>query len=121
MADSTPPKASNVPPPSTIPGHYSGTNKIPNFKELAEKLDIGKKNRDANLDKPKPSKNAEPQPGITHTASELRAEKGQTVVTDPVTGNQVVIENSTKKGINQSDNPKVCCCSATISLTLTLM
>lgn len=80
-------------------GHYSGANPVPTVKKFVESLDVGKKDRDKKLD----AGNNEPQP---HEAK-LPPKKGQKTVTDPVTHNEVVIENAKKNMIKEVDNPKL--------------
>jgi hypothetical protein len=103
-----------APPPvqASGKGHYSGANPIPTIQEFVQKLDVGKKDRDAKIDnktagRPSTGNEAAPEQGIGRTKTELSAEKGQKIVTDPVTGNEVVIENSKKEGLDEADNPKV--------------
>ncbi|XXG97691.1 hypothetical protein Hte_003998 [Hypoxylon texense] len=73
-------------------GHYSGLNRIPNIKEFVAGLDRDKKERDARIDS---QLKANKQNGdITEHKNEEQAYKGRgRVVTDPVTGNQVTIDD----------------------------
>ncbi|KAF2664191.1 hypothetical protein BT63DRAFT_429713 [Microthyrium microscopicum] len=89
-------------------GHYSGANKIPNIKEFMEKLDISKKDRDQKIDSGnsgRPTTAEDAQKPKSNT--ELKAGKGQSAVTDPVTGGQVVIENAHKDMVNEVNNPNL--------------
>lgn len=74
-------------------GHYSGRNRIPNIKEFAASLDRDKKERDAQIDaQRKPNKK-------NGDIEEHEAENGHLaghgrVVTDPVTGKEVQIDDA---------------------------
>jgi hypothetical protein len=92
-------------------GFYSGANPIPTAHEFIEKFDIGKKQRDEELEKrqqqPQQPETTDAAPQAQAPAEPLKAGKGQKIVTDPVTGSEVVIENATKGGFRDADNPKV--------------
>jgi hypothetical protein len=82
-------------------GHYSGANPVPTIKEFMEKLDVTKKDRDKNIDDeavPPKERTQEPK---------LKVGKGQKVVTDPVTGAEVGIENSKRSMVKEVDDPKL--------------
>ncbi|WPH03183.1 meiotically up-regulated protein [Acrodontium crateriforme] len=85
-------------------GHYSGRNKIPTVNELLAKLDKDKKERDRQIDE---QRNSSPQTneGVKDHVNEVKAKAGQKSVTDPVTGNQVIIEDVNKEMMNQVENP----------------
>ncbi|KAI1381507.1 hypothetical protein F4677DRAFT_403181 [Hypoxylon crocopeplum] len=73
-------------------GHYSGRNRIPNIKEFVAGLDRDKKERDAKIDSE--LKGNKKNKGITEHVNDPEAYKGRgRVVTDPVTGNQVTIDD----------------------------
>ncbi|KAI1179559.1 C2 domain-containing protein [Nemania sp. FL0916] len=85
-------------------GHYSGNNRIPNIKEFAAALDRDKKERDAKIDaelkgnrKNKDIKEHKPENGYL-------AGHGR-VVTDPVTGKEVQIEDVKLDSKNAVENP----------------
>jgi hypothetical protein len=80
-------------------GHYSGANPVPTVKKFMESLDVGKKDRDKKVD----AGSNDPQP---HQAKPT-PKKGQKTVTDPVTQNQVVIEDAKRDMVNEVDNPKL--------------
>ena len=84
-------------------GHYSGANPVPTVKQFVEKLDIGKKDRDKKVDGSLNGSKDSPTPH----ENKLTPKKGQKTVTDPVTGNEVVIENATKNMVHEVDNPTV--------------
>ncbi len=68
--------------------HYSGTNRIPNIKQLMESLDKDKKQRDAEIDARLKSGAQTGKLGgesTNHAAQQVRG-KNRRVVTDPVTG-----------------------------------
>ena len=81
-------------------GHYSGANPVPTIKQFVEKLDVRKKDRDDQID------SDSKRPG-EHKESKLQAKKGQTVVTDPVTGGEVAIETAKKSMVDGVHNPTV--------------
>lgn len=84
---------------------WSGTNKIPNIKEFVAKLDKDKAARDQAL-----ANNGEHSQAASHEVTPHKNEKtkaeGETV-TDPVTGNKVVIANVGKEYMERADNPTV--------------
>jgi hypothetical protein len=84
-------------------GHYSGANPIPTVKQFVEKLDIGKKDRDKKIDSQRDASHATAKPH----ENKLTPKKNQKTVTDPVTGNEVVIENATKDMVKEVENPTV--------------
>src|ERR1700753_2047435 len=111
VQDSKPaPKPAPKPTPAPARGPYSGANPIPTVQEFIERLDIGKKERDEEIDKEetvkKPAAKQE-TPEAVAPSQPLQAGKGQKVVTDPVTGNEVVIENAQKSMAKEVNDPKV--------------
>ncbi|KAI0376163.1 hypothetical protein F5Y04DRAFT_286201 [Hypomontagnella monticulosa] len=73
-------------------GHYSGKNRVPNIKEFVASLDRDKKERDAKIDSELKAnrKNGD----IIEHKNELEKYKGKgRVVTDPVTGKEVTIDD----------------------------
>lgn len=88
-------------------GHYSGLNRIPNIKEFAASLDRDKKERDAKIDADlRANKNnkeiTQHQGESTHLAGYGR------VVTDPVTGKEVQIDDVNTDFAKAVENPTVC-------------
>ncbi|KAI0389202.1 C2 domain-containing protein [Xylariaceae sp. FL0594] len=87
-----------------VKGHYSGRNRIPNIKEFAASLDRDKRNRDARID-------AELQANRQNgEIEEHRPEKGHLpghgrVVTDPVTGKEVQIDDEKLNPKDAVHNP----------------
>ncbi|KAI0602224.1 hypothetical protein F4775DRAFT_536116 [Biscogniauxia sp. FL1348] len=72
-------------------GHYSGINRIPNIKEFAASLDRDKRERDAKIDA---EQNTNKNKGVKEHVNQNNTGKGHgRVVTDPVTGNQVEIDD----------------------------
>lgn len=85
-------------------GHYSGKNKIPTVNQLLDRLDRDKKDRDRAIEdaKKRPKQNGD---DVQAHVNEERTAKGQKTVTDPVTGNQVTIEDVNKEMLESSRNP----------------
>ncbi|KAI0193592.1 hypothetical protein EV127DRAFT_384606 [Xylaria flabelliformis] len=84
-------------------GHYSGLNRIPNIKEFAASLDRDKKERDAKIDAG--SKNNKNDGGIKeHENGNYLAGHGR-VVTDPVTGKEVQIDDEKLDFKKAVENP----------------
>ncbi|KAI1325922.1 C2 domain-containing protein [Xylariaceae sp. FL0255] len=83
---------------------YSGLNRIPNIKEFTEALDRDKKKRDAEIDAQ--AKANKKNAGVKDHApdSKILAGHGR-VVTDPVTGAQVQIDDVDKDFVKAVDNP----------------
>ena len=84
---------------------WSGTNRIPNIKEFVSNLDKDKAQRDQEIDQ-KNQPASQQQTGVTAHRNEARSTGGKTV-TDPVTGKQVVIEDVSKRYMDNVDNPMV--------------
>lgn len=82
---------------------YSGTNRIPNIKEFVERLDRDKATRDQDIDAHGTQQSSDVQP---HKNETPKKQDGKTV-TDPVTGNQVVIADVGKQYMERADNPQV--------------
>ncbi|KAI1364973.1 hypothetical protein F5Y08DRAFT_305513 [Xylaria arbuscula] len=85
-------------------GHYSGLNRIPNIKEFAASLDRDKKERDAKIDADlKANKNSK---DITrHQAENGHLAGHGRVVTDPVTGKEVQIDDVNTDFQKAVENP----------------
>jgi hypothetical protein len=86
-------------PSSSGRSHYSGANPIPTVKEFIDKLDVGKKDRDEKIENGEIKPASSPKP--------LTPGKNQKTVTDPVTGNDVVIEDAIKDRVSQVNDPTV--------------
>ncbi|KAJ9608646.1 hypothetical protein H2200_006417 [Cladophialophora chaetospira] len=80
---------------------WSGANRIPNIKEFVDRLDKDKSSRDQQLDS-QAQHSSEVQPHM----NEKPKKEGKTV-TDPVTGNQVVIADVGKEYMARADNPQL--------------
>ncbi|KIH93494.1 hypothetical protein SPBR_04042 [Sporothrix brasiliensis 5110] len=86
--------------------HYSGANRIPNIKQFMDNLDQEKKQRDAQIDA-RLQKQQPGQPGgetVDHTANDVSG-KRRRVVTDPVTGREVEIDDMDGKLLKSIQNP----------------
>lgn len=92
-------------------GHYSAANPVPTINKFIANLDKEKKERDKEIDKiSKEKKRAQKagQDGDVQPHQETtRVKANQKEVTDPVTGNQVVIEDVNKDMVKQVENPVV--------------
>ncbi|EXJ89462.1 hypothetical protein A1O3_02529 [Capronia epimyces CBS 606.96] len=84
---------------------WSGTNKIPNIKEFVTLLDKDKAQRDRELDS-SPNQQAARSNEATPHKNEKQKTSGKTV-TDPVTGNKVLIANVGKEYMTRADNPQL--------------
>lgn len=88
------------------PGHYSGFNRIPNIKEFAASLDRDKKERDAKIDAEQKAQRK--KGGIRDHVNEPQKKKGRgRVVTDPVTGKEVEIEDVDGDFMKAVEDPQV--------------
>src|ERR1700761_5057702 len=90
-------------------GHYSGANPVPTINKFLENLDRDKKERDREIDEQKKLA-SQPQEdagdAVPHKTAP-KAKSGQKSVTDPVTGNVVVIEDAHKDMLKHVENPMV--------------
>jgi len=96
---------------------WSGTNTIPNVQKFIASLDLGKVERDRHIDRQHRSTRSDNDTVRPHKNESPRT-KGKTV-TDPVTGNQVVIENVGKDFMKVVDDPMVWCISLKAAYKLT--
>jgi hypothetical protein len=99
--------------------YYSGANPVPTVKEFVEKLDITKNERDKKIDEDEKKqkgqetkelqerKHEQQQATQRSPTPQLVAGKHQKIVTDPVTGNEVVIEHAKKDVIKDVRSPMV--------------
>lgn len=83
-------------------GHYSGHNPIPTVKQFVENLDKDKKNRDKQIDESKNQSQSSPKP---HKAAQRQVKGTEQTVTDPVTGNEVVISDVDKEMMKEVEDP----------------
>ncbi|KAF2404977.1 hypothetical protein EJ06DRAFT_525553 [Trichodelitschia bisporula] len=94
---------------TTAPGgYYSGRNPIPTVSKFMERLDRDKKSRDQEIDdQTRSAKKSHQKPanGNAMPHNQAPRPKKQETVTDPVTGNQVVIENAKKSQLGLVENP----------------
>lgn len=79
---------------------WSGTNPIPNIKQFVENLDRDKAERDRQID----ARNQPADGEVRAHQNEKPSTKGKTV-TDPTTGNEVVIENVGKDFMKSVKDP----------------
>jgi hypothetical protein len=105
----------NTQKPVGAGGYYSGANPIPTIQEFIENLDSSKNLRDKEIEetqkKPKGetqevAQQQQPTTNDAH-APQLVAKRHQKLVTDPVTGKEVVIEHAKKDVVNDVRNPKL--------------
>ncbi|KAF2479248.1 hypothetical protein BDY17DRAFT_319216 [Neohortaea acidophila] len=85
-------------------GHWSGANKIPTIGKFIDSLDKDKKERDRQIDEAKKHGKAGDSDVQAHVNEKPQA-TGQKIVTDPVTGKQVTIENVNKDFMKNVENP----------------
>ncbi|KAI1506323.1 hypothetical protein F5X99DRAFT_130921 [Biscogniauxia marginata] len=85
-------------------GHYSGNNRIPNIREFAASLDKEKRERDAKIDAEQRG-NKKDGDVKAHT-NQSHPTKGQgRIVTDPVTGKQIEIDDENTDSKEATENP----------------
>ncbi len=85
---------------------WSGTNRIPNIKEFVAGLDKNKSERDKAIDAAAAGQQANYSTEVTPHKNEPAKKAGKSV-TDPVTGNEVVIADVGKEYMQRADNPQV--------------
>ena len=83
---------------------WSGANPIPNIQQFVEGLDRDKRERDRQIDEANKQRQADGVP-VAHK-NEKPSTVGKTV-TDPTTGNQVIIEDFGKDLMKEVDDPMV--------------
>jgi hypothetical protein len=96
-------------------GYYSGSNPIPTIQEFIENLDSSKNLRDKEIEeaqqklKRETHEIAQQQQLTTNgsNAPQLVAKRHQKIVTDPVTGKEVVIEHAKRCVVSDVRNPKL--------------
>lgn len=79
-------------------GHYSGSNRIPNIKQFMENLDKDKKDRDAKLDTGEVR---------AHVDGKQKQGKNRRTVRDPVTGQDVEIDDVDAATVEAAKDPHV--------------
>ncbi|KAK7885383.1 hypothetical protein LTR67_010561 [Exophiala xenobiotica] len=84
---------------------WSGTNKIPTVNQFISNLDRDKAKRDQEIDS-KQGGHAQYSSEVTPHQSEKPKKEGKTV-TDPVTGNNVIIADVGKEYMKRADNPQL--------------
>lgn len=92
-------------------GHYSGANPVPTVKKFLENLDKDKRERDRKIDEGAAAQKMTAggtSDAVPHKPVKAGVEGTQKTVTDPTTGNEVVIEDVNKDMIKQVENPQVC-------------
>lgn len=103
-------QAQQAPPPQQAApgGHWSGQNKIPTVGQFIQRLDKDKKARDQQIDTDAQTRKQQGLggPDVQTHQNEVKHHSGkQQTVTDPVTGNQVVIEDVNKDFMKHVENP----------------
>lgn len=89
-------------------GHYSGANPVPTIQKFVESLDRDKKDRDKGIEEERKMKLQPSQGDATpHKAADAAKSGTRKTVTDPTTGNEVVIEDVNKDFMKASEDPKV--------------
>jgi hypothetical protein len=91
-------------------GYYSGTNPIPTIQQFIENLDSSKNLRDQEIDEVQKGPPAQQQQKTTTNGSntpQLIAKKHQKIVTDPVSGKEVVIEHAKRGVVDDVRDPKL--------------
>jgi hypothetical protein len=83
-------------------GYYSNTNKIPTVQKFIENLDKGKHDRDKQIDEASKQKSQ-----TTQSHKPNPKGKNQREATDPVTGKNVIIEDSTKEMYKHVTDPQL--------------
>lgn len=85
-------------------GHYSGKNPIPNISRFIQSLDAEKAERDKRIEE----EQAQNVDVSDHVEATKEAKKeGKKIVTDPVTGSEVEIEDVDKEFMQKSKEPTV--------------
>ncbi|KKY18537.1 putative meiotically up-regulated protein [Phaeomoniella chlamydospora] len=84
---------------------WSGNNPIPNVKQFLEGLDKDKAERDKRIDE-QSQRSPKAQDKVTPHKNETKTSKGKTV-TDPTTGNDVVIDNVGKDFMQHVTDPQL--------------
>lgn len=84
-------------------GHYSGTNRIPNIKQFMDNLDREKKDRDAKIDSTSKDK-AEVR---AHRSGAQKQGNNRRTVRDPVTGQDVEIDDVDAATVAAAKDPQV--------------
>lgn len=88
-----------------VPGHYSALNRVPNIKEFTARLDREKAARDAKLDA---ELKAKQQGSVKEHQNDTERKRGKgRIVTDPVTGNEVEIEDVDVSFVKAVEDPHV--------------
>ena len=90
-------------------GHYSGANPVPTVKKFIESLDKDKRERDRKIDEDYAAQKNAASAGdaVPHKPQKMGVSGTQKTVTDPTTGNQVVIEDVDKAMMKRVENPTV--------------
>jgi hypothetical protein len=85
---------------------WSGTNPIPNIQKFVDSLDKDKRERDRQIDEQNKSHEQQHKSGVKPHENAPQRSGGKTV-TDPTTGNQVVIEDVGKDFMKTVRDPQV--------------
>ncbi|RKF82781.1 Meiotically up-regulated gene 190 protein [Golovinomyces cichoracearum] len=87
-------------------GPYSGSNPVPTFTKLLESLDDDKKERDEEIDKQARNKNIN-SPNEKQASRSIKGHISRRTVIDPITGNEVEIEDSNLGSMESAKLPKL--------------
>ena len=82
--------------------HYSGMNPVPNIQKFVESLDRDKAERDRQIEEAQRDDESRP-----HQETNAGKAGTQRSVTDPTTGNTVIIEDVDKRTMDSVKNPMV--------------
>ncbi|KAL7624375.1 hypothetical protein AAE478_005939 [Parahypoxylon ruwenzoriense] len=88
-------------------GPYSGRNRIPNIKEFVAALDKDKRERDARIDADLNAANEKSRDVAEHSDDVQRHRGRARLVTDPVTGNEVTIDDVSADFMKSAEEAKL--------------
>src|SRR3954451_20604620 len=97
---------------------WSGANPIPTIKQFIESLDRDKAERDRQIDEQTRAANQQNVAPVPHE-NEAVTKKGKRV-TDPITGNEVVIEDVGKDFMKAVQDPRLCVPNANLGRETTV-
>lgn len=86
--------------------NYAGNNRIPNIKQFVENLDKEKRERDAKIDRDL-RQSGRTSEAVQHQSDERKVCKNLRTVRDPVTGNDVEIDDADHSIMKLGQDPKV--------------
>ncbi len=100
-------------PTQHVPGgHYSGQHKVPTVRKFLDNLDSDKRERDKQIEEELKQQRQQGHQDHSDVRAHKEKPKGEAgtrkTVTDPTTGNKVVIEDVNKEMIKEVEDPHVC-------------